>query len=481
MKRKILIFCVFTIVLLGCSESEQKESDEKVKAGSIVPVNAENLLPKKIADVLKGNLPEIQEFAIESDEFNVLETKNGAIINIPPDAFEGNPTDVILKVKEIFSIKDIVFSGMQTVSDKGWLLTSGMIYLQAFSDDKEVFFKKGKSAVVNIPTDNFSLDATNKLFEGVKSENGIEWKETNDNNLLDFIIPFPINYLQNDMIDYYASDLEQYHDRILTYIVDPSLKNVSEVSQYNWWKYESLEKYKNSLIVTREFNSMFNGTSGIADHHEMVDFYFQRNELPLWKIDSMYWPEYEYKDRKNGKVIKLDYDGLDLNNDGYEKLIKQGLTEENAFLTMSYYETRKNLMKKMDKDPEERFAAQFNTMLINRMGWINIDKYLDSDKEPISLKITVLETSENTMVYLVDKKNKLVLRANRNGNVFFFGKDENEKLPIPDYCTVYTFDANNGLFYFQETYLEEGDQEYEVLMESVEKNNISDFIKSKLE
>ncbi len=456
--------CLIGLVLTSCGSDESESSNNKPGASTkegqpeeiTVPQDdldktlpqLQSVLGDQLESALGDSSPKTQAFKIDPKANNTLTTTSGVIIQIPANAFEGAGSSVDIYIKELFSPMDAILSGMQTISDKGILASDGMLFIDAQSDGSSLQMANDKSIMMALP----SRDTRNKdykVFEGGNSNpNELIWKESKG-KMQDYIIPFPPQYLLNGVIDYYEDELGNYRDKILYYHVSPELKDKPEVSKYNWWYYEDLDKYKNSLVVTREFASMFESTAGISSHDEVTAFYLEKTNLPLWQVDSMYWPEYEFKDRKHGKVIKLDYEGIDLNENGYEKLAKEGLSDEDIQVTMFYHQQRERIMKDMDDQANARKVANYNSIMLRSLGWINIDRYVELKGDPLLVNITVENGSKNTQVYAVNEDDKIILRANRDENgTFFFGKTPEEKVKIPLPAVIYSFDVIDGQFHF---------------------------------
>ncbi len=451
------------LLLVSCgsesSDTESNSSGNSTKVGTPEEVkdSQEELIKQtpQLQNALDGlqnalgtSAPAAQVFRIDPGANNTVETKSGAIIQIPANAFKGARSSVDVVVKEIFSPMDAVLSGMQTISEKGPLASDGMIFIDARSNGNSLELAQGKDILMSLP----AQDRRNKdyqIFEGGKvPARDVVWKESTESKMQDYIIPFAPQYLLNGTIDYYEDELGEFRDRILYYHVSPELKDNPAVSKYNWWYYDNLDQYKNSLVVTREFASMFESTAGISVHDEVTAFYLEHSDKALWVVDSMYWPEYRYKDRKHGKVIKLDYDGIDLNENGHQKLSELGLSEEEIQITMFYHNQREQIMRDMDAENDRRTALNYNNVVLRSLGWINIDRYAELRGDELLANITVTNSTENTQVYLVNEMDKVFLKAFQKEGVFFFGKTPDDKVRLPLPAVIYAFDVIDGQFYF---------------------------------
>lgn len=122
---------------------------------------------------------ENQEFYITSDADTTLTGKNGTVLTIEKESFvdqTGNPVTGKIKIsfKECLSKLDMILGNMTTTSNGEPLESGGMIYVNATSNKEQLMIADSKSIGVSVPAQTVMENM--QLFEGVKTENGIDWQ-----------------------------------------------------------------------------------------------------------------------------------------------------------------------------------------------------------------------------------------------------------------------------------------------------------------
>ncbi len=97
-------------------------------------------------------------------------TPQGAKIVIPPSSFETDKESINFEVNELLSRKDILLSGMPTVSKDGPLETLGMISLEATDRGRRVRIKGDKPILIEFPV--VEQEEGVALYEGKGGERG---------------------------------------------------------------------------------------------------------------------------------------------------------------------------------------------------------------------------------------------------------------------------------------------------------------------
>jgi len=116
---------------------------------------------------------EKQEFVVQVGRDTILNTAKGAFITVPAGALQAPDKDVVLIVREAYTIEDIIRAGLTTKSGKQLLSSGGMFYIQA-KDSANV--KITKAITVRIPTDE--VNSGMKLFTGQTTSTGkIDWQD----------------------------------------------------------------------------------------------------------------------------------------------------------------------------------------------------------------------------------------------------------------------------------------------------------------
>lgn len=135
---------------------------------------------------LNISLIEAQMFSIESGVDTVLIGKQGTSLTIKKNSFtdcEGSTVKgkVLVELKEIYTGKDMILSGLTTMSDKQILESGGMLYINATQNGKRICINDTSFILVKSKKDNYKNGM--KLFQGVANGKGnVNW--TNPQNFL---------------------------------------------------------------------------------------------------------------------------------------------------------------------------------------------------------------------------------------------------------------------------------------------------------
>jgi hypothetical protein len=112
-----------------------------------------------------------QQFHINPTIDTVIRTANGAALDIPKGSITSDEPDVMLEIKEAYSISDIVKAGLITNSNGQLLSSGGMIYINAVGGNNTKIVKPIR---ISIPTKH--ADRNMQLYKGDTSKDGkINW------------------------------------------------------------------------------------------------------------------------------------------------------------------------------------------------------------------------------------------------------------------------------------------------------------------
>lgn len=155
-------------------------------------------------EMSESSLP-VMEFLIQPDQEAILETPGGMMIGIEAGSFDVDGP-VQLKVEEALTPMAILKAGLSTTSDGELLETGGMFSIHAFSEGREIEWKKDLQ--VFVPAKEISADMM--LFDGeVREDGSINW-----------VNPKPI---EKDLITVDITTLDFYPERYI-----PTLKSMGE-------------------------------------------------------------------------------------------------------------------------------------------------------------------------------------------------------------------------------------------------------------
>ncbi len=108
------------------------------------------------------------EYEINTGEDTVLTTAKGAMISIPRGALSASTRIIKLKIREAYTIADMIKGGLVTRSGKEPLSSGGMIEITTADGGNLAF---AKPVLVSLPTDRIVLGM--QLFKGVRGAGGI--------------------------------------------------------------------------------------------------------------------------------------------------------------------------------------------------------------------------------------------------------------------------------------------------------------------
>jgi hypothetical protein len=152
------LFLVFVLLAWACQQ-EPKTSEQSVSMDTArEPMTLGNLTDKEIENYVFKRKAE-QVFRVQAQELEVIKGAEGTTVEIPANTFvfeDGSPVkgEVEVKLREFYSKKDIILSGLATMSDGGLIESGGMVYLEAQSEGKKVRIPEGKSVQMQMPTQN---------------------------------------------------------------------------------------------------------------------------------------------------------------------------------------------------------------------------------------------------------------------------------------------------------------------------------------
>lgn len=157
---KIVFALLFLLIgMMGCS---------KKPAGNLIETGSEQL--------------ETQVFKVDMEKGDIVFGKNGTMLAIPAGSMidsMGNTVSgqVEVHLKEAFTMKDMFFSGLQTMSDQGLLTTDGSYEIEAFQNGKQLKLDPSVGIYAYFPTDG-EKDKEMGLYAGNMEEGDVKWKLT---------------------------------------------------------------------------------------------------------------------------------------------------------------------------------------------------------------------------------------------------------------------------------------------------------------
>lgn len=171
---KPLLAIAVSFMIVGCSS--QSETSNASQANK-TPENDQETTRKNFLALNDELGPNDQLFSFDSSKDTVVFCTEGTKVLFPSDIFvddKGNKVkgQVDVKIKECYSLSNIIAERLQTSEGDDMLETAGMVHLSATSGGNPVFIDEGKNYEIQIPT-NGTNKAGMRLYNGNKRTDGI--------------------------------------------------------------------------------------------------------------------------------------------------------------------------------------------------------------------------------------------------------------------------------------------------------------------
>ncbi|MCW3787630.1 TonB family protein [Plebeiibacterium sediminum] len=391
-----------------------------------------------------------QGFLIDNMNDTIIECEDGTRIEIPQNSLivretQAKPKGLIrFEVTEYYDVPEMIDANLTTQSGHEILETGGMLYIQAFSDDKECVIKDQFDIGINFRgiTENDSMH----MFTGFETNDGVDWKLLKTKPVIEqierdyFIVDNMPTFLGGSVGAFksYVSSRLRYpviaqekgiQGRVLvSFIVDKSgsIKNPKIVkSVHPSLDYEILRVLS---LTPRWIPGTQKGR--IVPVEIMIPFDFILNSgLPI--------------DSTNRQTSKADFDVFVQNDSVIQKYEKQ-----NQLFKEFYLRT-------------------------NKMGWINCDKfYYYQNKKDI--KIHTKTVAGN--YYAIFNENRSIMRPNsyniKSQIIGFNNIPSNQKVMIIGFKII------NDEVYFTSFETNPNNETYEPGFEKVDKEELVAKMKS---
>jgi TonB family protein len=393
-----------------------------------------------LADLFKQFDKKAQTFTIASDKDTTLICKEGTKITIRANSFIKETTKdqpngkISISVKEYYKTSDMIFANLSTTSDNKLLETGGMIYVSAASNNENCILKEGKKIGIGFPFTNQKKGM--QLFTGQWSGNNINWQPS-INHIFD-LSNVKLDLINNPIEDTIvppALIVEQMPDfpggrqALLSYI-KANLK----------YPYTAIEKHLEGKVFV-QFIVRPDGTlsniciiKGVDPVLDKAAYSIVRN-MPKWKPGM-----------QNGLPVSVQFT-IPINfKDGGRSLSEKETIEAKEFeektkdfKTIDSLYRGKLITQKDDTTVWEAYGYLFNAL---RLGWINCDRFYNSNKPLINFVVKINNSEEST-VDLVFHSIKSIMRCDNGYNDFYF-----YNVPLGEAITIIAFKKVDGKILF---------------------------------
>ena len=347
-------FTVLFVLLCSC-----------IKTDKTVP-NIQQTFP--FADLIPKEV-----FYIDPEKYEVITLENGSIFSLEDFSFEdqhGNIADkeIRLSITSYLSTSSVLLGGMGTVTiDNQVLQTDGMFYIEAFQNGEKLRLRKDKRILIGTKGITGVRDPNMQVFYGqVAFEDQIVvWSDEHTMESKMILFPSEILYgeKKNDSVNFSFSDVVR----------------------------RNLPEDKDSYAYTREFRERL---EGFFLNPFVYEHYFSNFDKPLYQVDSLFIEKLTglynesrkellqeliedaryYYSLRQSEIIKVDYEGIDMNNSALAFIQLQEkfhMSAEKASKTIRVFNIRKTMIENIEYHKSIDYLFD-----INKIGFVNIDKYL---------------------------------------------------------------------------------------------------------
>jgi hypothetical protein len=373
------------------------------------------------------------EFTISATSDTTVFGQQGTRLFIEKGTFQfadGTPvTDSIkMQVKEFYRKSDITLADLSTESDGKLLETGGMLNITATAKGQGIEIKGDKRIVVHFPKSKDSYKQMNLFFA---DKSATDTSVTNWDIDTVSLVKSTIQILS---WGYYYLDINDSTP------VTSKPKNFVDTGYY----WNPLELYVNKFDFSKSTIQEINNYT--ADYYVGVEFDINKSGKILNPIVSS-------KVSKNAQKELLNFvNGLPELTPSKDK--NGNIVTRRAILGLSkgqiipLYKSREEYLSSFDKK-YSRFEKQpiknmndaeldYYVFSVAKLGWINCDRFLESEK---TVDYFVKTQEKDTKIKMVFKDIDGVLMANSTDGKFIFSK-----VPIGRQVTIVAIKNTNGQF-----------------------------------
>ncbi len=442
MHTKLYFSILIGLVLIACESQPTLIVDQPLPKKDI---EQKFFHPSSFEELYKNIRPSVERFSIDAQQTQIIKNKDEVEILIPPNSFiddQNKPirSNVEIELLYLNNLTDLIAYNLQTCTERNLLSSSGMLYINAKSNGKNVHLAKGQKLSITLPLKNRM--GTQTFIGQYDEQNNIKWK-VNKSSEKNYLIPFPEDILYEPYWDsdsvpvwYNSLDSEKYNPRNNNY------KNT--FIQTREFKGRIWKLYEETLLISSLMNKnlTWDDRAKIKLNDQLFDLYFSNLDVNIEVLDSMansivqnyiQQPEYIawmnspvdtadhlnafFKETYNQIDYLLDFDadgakgnipnfqsyGINLlSNNAYDNLIAKGVPSNKA-LTMINFEKERAHYIRFNKKLQllstgelKNTAAYTKTVFsTSELGWLNCGNLVDTTTgTPKNIKIIIESETE---------------------------------------------------------------------------------------
>lgn len=484
---KTRIYLLVLLFLFSCSPKEIQIEERSRFASSAQ------------AELMGPLLKAPQSFSINNQESVSIEGDQGTKIFIPQGAFVNKRGELVteniaIELVEVYELKDFISNDLTTLSGDRLLQSAGMIYLDAQANGETLTLQEGMSLHVEIPYSDGQPGY--RMFSGVRDNEGkMDWELQEDSR--EEMIPLPLDSLNFRLYKTirFRSDNGRYEGENTLDLNDLKYENTfvaTEAFEDRLWMIrdlyfhgEYLWAYETRGLWEKAFPNMKvvveNGDTLIKPDISLLNIYLKNLDKNLAEVDAIVFPLmkeimekqyevtqefYESNNRQYfrewldwrmrsmdnflkanlGKVSTYDPRGVDMEaENARELLIGKGYTELEASNQMRIHQRRSDILESRalrffrfsasDSTISEYEKTLTRAFKVERLGWINCDRFYDDPRaKPVELYVKLEKKyPESQRIVLMLPDMNLALSPtgfDQHGYYFGFEPDKAIRLPI---------------------------------------------------
>lgn len=402
---------------------------------------------------------------IDPEKNNTLKTPKGAVIKIAANSFDVPAgTQVLIELKEAYSMQDILRAGLTTTSNGKPLQSGGMIFFNATAANKPVNYLKPVSITIPSRVYNGNMKVFKGEMDADSSVNWIEPKALDSSEVTGELASGEALFKANC-----ASCHKPFED-----MTGPMLAGSRERAPNVEWPY----KFINNVNVMLEYDGYAKYLLGKWGSR-MTQFNLPARDIKaiLDYCDNEAWLNKPELFAKRAYELPADTSasGMFINRDcGYDTL---PVYNEISIETQDTgFSSPANIYTGFVERPSYAFS-------IDASGWYNIDMFVNENINAVTeVKLSVAVTGGKDKildVYLCIPDRKLLTQANAVGDDFVFAdEDSSIQLIKGDEAFVYVLGLKDTRYYYGiSKFIVKDEQRLTIDLEETTKEDITEQLR----
>lgn len=339
-----------------------------------IPVDSLQFLPS-IFELYKQTEIKPQEFCINPTRDTVLRCEKGTLVYVKANSFRISNTHktscITIKIKEDLLKSEMILDNLSTTSNGKIIETQGMIYTEAIdSKGKKINLVRGKDLAIMIPTD--IIVPKTQIFKGNRTPHDsiMNWTVNNNSVLTNFSL----------------AELNICHD----------------------WLFGMVHRCPFFFCKIRLF---FNKIFGKKNNRNRISNPLPKEMIPKCEMLEKLYNDYGVKNIED-LVIAVNKPLLDSFH------VKTIAELQDTMRKINLNKVELSYLNKSLNYEDFKFYV-YNT---SRLGWSNVDVFVDIDPDQIVTMKVNLKVAKNVDCKLVFKDRRFVIPANREDKKYKFEK-----------------------------------------------------------